>query len=500
MQPKVIILRCDGVPRYFIWDGENYVSLTERILNRQICSFQDFTVEAKEKRFKKWIEGAEIVCIANISSQLPNARAKIHTNGKKHSPTKDDLRQGVKTLLAFGQLFEEPLPGHLLLADTLCGMHLTALREAEPSFQPRSGITSYRPEIEAALRAFTGAVAPRSHWDGKRCKVKRNAILAYDAAEGMFPAHIQDHSRVKLTPKRAKGLQAPFAYTDTLALVIGANSTQIREAAPFLENAAVILLNSASGDLNPTKLSSSDIEAYDPAVLERLTAERHHVAALLRWWWGLFADEDAWARHIVQAARASFGKPDSRYIKVELDPKKLRDAIRYRVLLSFLDELESARFMTAEELAPYRQTAKDVFDPDPPEPVQLRHAEDQDVFLEVMRDLVKNPPAAIVAENERFVKRDKPLAAWRTIRNELHLVFLESSWAQAYAKAVRTRAGIDSSFFQHEHWERDIQKLLCEQGLIKAPSSGSRYRYDLLDNNTRDSTYVVAVPARLLEN
>ena len=229
-------------------------------------------------------------------------------------------------------------------------------------------------------------------------------------------------------------------------------------------------------------------------------AEGYHAASLLGWWWERFDDEDAWARQVTQTARASFGKPDSRYIRAEIDPKLLRDAIRYQVFLSFLDELETAGFMTREELTPYRQTVKDVFDPAPPEPVQLRHAEDPDVFVEIMKAMVKNPPAAIVAENERFVKKDKPLAAWRTISGERYLVFLEEAWAKVYSKAVRTKKEIDCSFLQRERWERDLQKLLCEQGLIKEASSGYRYRYNLLEDGTRDKTYVVAVPAHLLEN
>lgn len=155
--------------------------------------------------------------------------------------------------------------------------------------------------------------------------------------------------------------------------------------------------------------------------------------------------------------------------------------------------------MTAEELTPYRQGAKEVFDPDPPESLATRHAEDPDVFLEIMRALVKDPPAPIVAEGERFIQRDRPLAAWRSIRGERHLIFLEADWAKTYAKAVRSIKEVDTSFFQREHWCRDIQKILCKQGLIKAASSGYRYRYGLLNNGTRDETYVLAIPAQLLE-
>ena len=260
----------------------------------------------------------------------------------------------------------------------------------------------------------------------------------------------------------------------------------------------MILFNSDAGDLAPTKLSPADIAAYAPDVVSRLQTNSKQVAALLDWWRIPFKNEDTWAREIVQEARASFGKPDSRYIRVELDPKKLRDAIRYRVLLCFFDVLEDNELMTAEELQPYRQGAKDVFDPAPVEPAAVRHAEDPDVFLEVMRELAVDPSAKIVAEDERFIKKDKPLAAWRTIGTERHLVLLEEGWAKFYKKAILAKKTIESSFFQLERWERDLQKTLSEAGLIKKASSGYRYRYDLLENGRRDSTYVVAIPTQLL--
>ena len=57
---------------------------------------------------------------------------------------------------------------------------------------------------------------------------------------------------------------------------------------------------------------------------------------------------------------------------------------------------------------------------------------------------------------------------------------------------------MDTAFFQRDQWERELQKILAEAEAIKVPSAGYRYRYALYGAGKRDSTYVVAVPAKLL--
>ena len=219
----------------------------------------------------------------------------------------------------------------------------------------------------------------------------------------------------------------------------------------------------------------------------------------MHWWWGLFEDEHVWAEEIIRKTRSFLGKPDDRFIHFTPDPKRLRDAIYYQVLLSFLDFLENKDLLSSDELERYRQGAKDVFDPAPPKAETATLAEDPPVFLNIMRQLVKDPSYTIVSEDTRFVKGAKNLGAWRQISHEPFLVMLEETWARAYSKAVRTRKDIDTSLFQEKQWERKLQKILVGKELIKPPSSGYRYRYDLFDNSTRDSTYVVAVPVSLLE-
>lgn len=488
---RIIIIEGLLFPLLYLVEKGRCILLNEKTLGKLIPQFHNLTLQAKQRELKKWLK-TEATVVRRISANqyLPNA----------HKATAlKDLRSGALAFLSGANIFEAPIAGYTILAHILCGLHIGALQEAEPGFRSVLSINSNSSEVRALLRSVVLSVVPRRRWEKKHYEIKRESVLDYEKGKSYgLSVHIQDFSRIKVRYKKYK-IKAAFPYRDTVTLVIGANNVQVKEANPYVESSAVILLNSASGDLIPTKLPSSSVSAYDPTVLDRFQTEAPCIAALLRWWWGeALEDEDAWAREIIRKARASFGKPDSRYIRVELDPKKLRSAILYQVFLSFLSEVEQAGFMTADELEPYRQGAKEVFDPVPPEPVQLRHAEDPDVFLEIMRTLANDPPAPIVAKGERFVKKDKPLAAWRDISGACHLVFLETAWARAYAKAVRARSEIDSTFFQHEHWERDLQKILCEHELIKAPSAGCRYRYDLLENGTRDSTYVLAIPAHRL--
>lgn len=476
---------------YWTYDPKQkqWVPLDEQFFKRHIDGYGSLCEHSRKKARRKFINNCQIIKKIKIPETIPNITDKQYD---KHDP--DAL-----SVLSICNLFKEQEAGYLLCANLLCGMHVNAIRKAAPEFQPVLAINSNSsPQIIEPLTTIIRAIYRTTDWYNDSHEFTQKHILDYRSEPGDFPKHIQDFTRGKASVKQYQKFKYILPYSGSAVLVIGADSMQIREAVPHLVNAAVLLLNSAPGDLNPTKLQ---VTAYSPEIAGHIRENRKKLASLFRWWWGeALKDEDSWAQRIVQAARASFGKPDSKYKRVELDPKKLRNAILYQVLLSFLDEVEAAELMTAEELAPYRQGAKEVFDPAPPEPVQPRHAEDPDVFLEIMKTLVDNPPAPIVAEDAQFVKKDKHLAAWRTISEERCLVFLEADWANAYSKLAKARKDVDCSYFHRENWARDIQKLLCERGLIKAPSSGHRYRYDLMGNGTRDTTYVVAIPAHLLEN
>ena len=74
----------------------------------------------------------------------------------------------------------------------------------------------------------------------------------------------------------------------------------------------------------------------------------------------------------------------------------------------------------------------------------------------------------------------------------------EPVWKKWYQRQVRSRPDLDTASLSRDAWEKDMQKALADAGVIKAPSAGFRYRYDLYNDGSRDSTYVLAIPAHLL--
>ena len=494
--PEVVHIRhADRVECWVYEPKTGYVPLDETYLARVSHGFRNLNERAREKARNEYLGKCTTIKKASVPRYLANTRRSLPgKDGHKRVATFEDFRAGALALLPVCELFSNVEAGCDLLATVLAGMRCEALREAEPGFRAVVEISSTTSEIENALTALVMAAVTRKHW--KKGRIKRLAVLDYRTRPGSLPCHIQDFTRVKIRVKEHPALRVPVPYIDTVALVIGADSAQLREAAPYLENAAVLLLNCGSNDWGGRRLRASELAEYDPAMVKRMEEERYSVAALLCAWWAAGEDEVTWARQIVAEAKASFGKPDSRYISIQLDPKLLNRAIRHRVLCSFLDWLEVEGLLAAEELGRYRSAVKGVYDPETVEEKPPQYAEDPPVFLRVMRDLAASEK--IAGLEEPFRKGDKLLGAWRTISGERFLVMPETRWKKAYSKAARAVDGVDTSFFQQKDWERALQKILAEAGAIKVPSNGYRYRYDLYGTGERDSTYVVAIPAGLL--
>ena len=494
--PKGIQLRCAGnvTATWIYQEKDGYSLLDEAYLARKIPGFRSLNERARKKARDKYLDRFSIQEV-QIPSCLPNCRGKLlGEDGRKRRVTKDDLQTGARTILRLLELFKNAEAGCEVLASILAGMRCEALRKAEPDFHAVVEVSSAASELEEMLTVLVKAVVTRKRW--RNGKVKRLAVLDYRAGPGDLPHHLQDFGRVKVNVKGLPTLRFPPPYIDTAVLIIGADSTQLREAAPYLENAAVLLLNCGGNDWDGRRLRMVEIAEYDPVVVEDLRTSRQQTAVLLRAWWADEGNEAAWARRIVAEARASFGKPDRRYILTRLDPRVLSRAIRYQVLCSFLDWLEAEELLADEDLEHCRATVRSVYDPAPVEETPPQHVEDPQIFRRIMRELVGT--VKIAGENEDFRKGDKFLGAWRTISGERHLVMPEEGWKKAYQKAARAAKDVDCSFFQKDQWERELQRILAEDGMIKKPHSGARYRYDLYGTGKRDSTYVVAVPEKLL--
>ena len=242
------------------------------------------------------------------------------------------------------------------------------------------------------------------------------------------------------------------------------------------------------------------VSAWDDDLLEKIIAQAPGTAWLLGWWWGTSRDD--WAQDVIRRAHDQLGNPGGHFRTFAYESKALCRAVAYQVLLDFVALTGDRQWLPPDRVNAYRQRLQDIFDPAPlPPPTAPRRAEDAGVYLEKLSGLVENNPDLIIPPEQPFVRprRGKIAAAWRCISGEEYLVMEESVWAAWYTKAVKADHIIDDTFLQRDRWASELQKLLGQAGVIKMPTTGYRYRYDLLANGTRDTTYVVATPARLLQ-
>ena len=499
-QIYAVSVRICGERRTFVWNSKlgAYTVLDEAVLAKCIPGFRSLNERARRKAAKDFLDSIDVIDCGWIPDDLPNRRCPRDKMGRKIARlSADACRAGVLDFLSIGRLFRTPEPGFDLLADLLGGLWCRALREVESAYQPVAVIDSRAPEIEACLATLVRAVVLRHRWRRKRASIRRKAILDFRTDSLQLPPHVQDFTSLKLRVpgKGCKPLRMPYPYRDTSVLVIGASSQQLQESAPYLREAAVFLLNCAGcGDLKGHRIPTSVLSSYDPTVLERLEEGRENTSMVLEAWRRL--SHPRRAQMIIQAAKRFFGPPDSRYVAVTLDPHKLNRAIRYQLLLAFLTWTENCDLLAAEEAATYRAAIKQIYDPEPISETPVRHAEDPEVFLEVMKALVSESDIADMGAP--FRNSDNRLGAWREISGILYLVMPEEVWAKTYRRKLSAEKFMDTSFFQKKDWPRELQRQLSKGGFIKQASSGYRYRYDLYGTAKRDSTYVVAIPASLL--
>lgn len=479
---KVQILKI--VITIFIWVRveSSWIFLDEKNTAKLIPGYREMHASARQKALEKFVHECDQISLAKAPSYPPNT----------HLKTKDmDYSAGTGALLELLTFFECSRTGTQSAAYILSGLRGSALRRQAPDLRFAIATSDQSDAITEIFETVVKAVVTQKKWPGKKCRMRRQVVLDCRNTQHAIGRHLIDFSRVSVKGK--KKLQAPAPYEDTVACILGADSAFLREADEYMQNSCVFLIGCGKNEWGSARLSPDELSHYAPAALQAFRDHRNEIAAVLHKWWSGAEDENQWAAEIVADARASFGSPDSRYISVTLDPKKLREAVAYRVLLSFLDFVVERGWLTAEQADTHRAGAKAVFDPDPIEEKPVRRMEQLDVFSEIMSTFLEDASTKIVPLGERFVKADKAIGAYREIGGEKFLVMPEGIWARTYLQAAR-KAGFETSFAQQANWERELQKLLGEAGVIKQPSAGFRYRYDLFDNGTRDKTYVLALP------
>ena len=492
---KIVTITLPDEELFLIKENDRWVPLKERYLSKVIPHFTDLMEKARKKYFSKWLEKCQIIRKAKSDRSLPNAHQKLWLGAKKAPPTKELLIQGAEAFLALSRLTEDKKLCYQIMMLLICAPHVRELRNAYPEFMPVMKFRDAGSGTAEILTELVSLVVRRKKWSGKHCKIRRSKVLDFALSKGWMRKRIQDFST--LTVKCKGSPRIPFPYTNTLALIINADNRDLKDAWQYLRESAYFMLNCSAKTTPDGKLPSEMyFDNYNDKALEELHLHGEHIAAILRWWAVQWDGYPKWAANLVMKARTAFRSNDPTFVRLNVDPKRMTDAIMYETLRSFFMQIAISGYLRNEQITELLADIRKAFDPAPVQPTELRKAEDPAVFLELMRKIVSS--ASIVEEGTPFVKHKPALGAWRTISGKRYLVILEETWEKVYRKAVKEDPLLDGSYFCNDHWSRDLQGLLKAAEIIKAASSGNRYRYNIYSKPGDAKEYVVAIPAELM--
>lgn len=484
-----------GQPIFLIEEDGRYIPLPGDFWRRKIPNYRYLTENGQQKQQKKLLKTADVKTVCAEADQPPAWR-KIHNDDGKHPPTATDCRQGVEALMSLLDVFPTPEAGAMLLATLLMGLRAADLKQCEPSLRP---CVAFRgpPQLEPTMRRLFKHILPRKQWDDKRFSIRRERVVDLNDAVSLV-----DISRVKIRVEKLKSVWLPLPPENAAVLVLRGRDTTWGKFSDDLSQTGIVFVNSglSANGWGAASVPTYTVSAWDDDLLEKIIAKAPQAAWLLGWWWGTSGND--WAQDIVLRAHDQLGQPGGRFRTFSYEPKALCRAVAYQVLLDFMVLTGDRQWLPPDKTDTYRQRLQDIFDPTPPPPPTApRRAEDAGVYLEILRKFATERAELIAPLEQPYVRpqRGKIAAAWRCISGEEYLVMEESVWAAWYAKAVKADHIIDDAFLQRDRWASELQKLLGQAGVIKMPTTGYRYRYDLLANGTRDTTYVVATPARLLQ-
>lgn len=488
------VLTDSGQPVFLTEENGRYAPIPDDFWRRKIPNYRYFTENGRQKHQKKLLKNADIKTVRAETDQPPAWR-KIHDDDGKRPPTTTDCQQGVAALMSLLDVFPSTEAGAMLLATSLMGLRAADLKQCEPALRP---CVAFRgpPQLEQVMKRLFKSILPRKRWKGKCFSFRRKRKVDLNDALSLV-----DISRVKIRVDKLKSIWLPLPPKDTALLVLHGRDTTWGKFSDDLSRTGVVFVNStlSANGWGAASVPTYSLTAWDDDLLEKVIAKSPQAAWLLGWWWGTSRDD--WAQDVIRRAHVQLGNPGGRFRTFAYEPKALCRAVAYQALLDFVALTGDRQWLPPDVADGYRQRLRDIFDPvSLPPPTAPRRAEDADVFLEKLKLLIDHPDQ-IVPLGKPYARpqRGKVAAAWRQIGGEEYLVMEEKVWMTWYAKAVKADNTIDAAFLQKPRWELELQKVLGTAGVIKAPAAGYRYRYDLLANGTRDSTYVVAIPARLLQ-
>lgn len=482
-----------GQPLFLAEEDGRYVPLPENFWAGRIHNFRYLTLEGREKRRRRLLKEMDVKNI-RIRTDQPPAWWKIHDDDSKHPPTAADCSQGVASLMSLLDVFPTPEAGAMLLATSLMGLRAADLKQCEPSLRP---CVAFRgpPQLERVMKCLFKSILPRKRWKGKNFSIWRKRVV--DLNE---PLSLVDISRARVRIAKLKSTWLSLPPENAVLLVLHGRDTTWGKFSDDLSQTGIVFVNSglSANGWGAASVPTYSLTAWDDQLFEKIIAKAPQAARLLGWWWGISGND--WAQDVVRRSHDQLGRPGGRFRTFSYEPKALCRAVAYQVLLDFVALVSDRQWLPLDKADAYWQRLQDIFDPAPlPPPTAPRRAEDADVFLEKLKLLIDHSDQIVpLGKPYAHPRRGKVAAAWRQIGGEEYLVMEEKVWMTWYAKAVKADSTIDATFLQNDRWAAELQKLLGQARVIKIPASGYRYRYDLLANGTRDTTYVVATPARLL--
>ena len=482
-----------GQPLFLAEEDGRYVPLPENFWAGRIHNFRYLTLEGREKRRRRLLKEMDVKNI-RIRTDQPPAWWKIHDDDSKHPPTAADCSQGVASLMSLLDVFPTPEAGAMLLATSLMGLRAADLKQCEPSLRP---CVAFRgpPQLERVMKCLFKSILPRKRWKGKNFSIWRKRVV--DLNE---PLSLADISRPRVRIAKLKSTWLSLPPENAVLLVLHGRDTTWGKFSADLSQTGIVFVNSglSANGWGAASVPTYSLTAWDDQLFEKIIAKAPQAARLLGWWWGISGND--WAQDVVRRSHDQLGRPGGRFRTFSYEPKALCRAVAYQVLLDFVALVSDRQWLPSDKADAYWQRLQDIFDPAPlPPPTAPRRAEDADVFLEKLKLLIDHSDQIVpLGKPYAHPRRGKVAAAWRQIGGEEYLVMEEKVWMTWYAKAVKADSTIDATFLQNDRWAAELQKLLGQARVIKIPASGYRYRYDLLANGTRDTTYVVATPARLL--
>ena len=309
----------------------------------------------------------------------------------------------------------------------------------------------------------------------------------------MIGRHLWDKGFVRLNGK-GKSATAHLPFRDTVVLLANAESAQVKESLPLLQDCFTLYLECAPGkDIPQEVIPAPSPGEHAQQALDLLRDDRYECSALLEKWRKSCQEDPYWTERIAATVRS-----DARNSGSQLAPWGADDDLRARlrsvVMTDFITWVKDEGFLTEAEIADWHSSVT------PPAPETTADTDtlpstSAQAVIEVIRRYVAEHKDEIVPEGTPASAEAAKAGAWRTIggkTQETFLMLTESDFASLYRRLAKAVGLMPVLPVNASDWLAQVLQNLREEGVIKCDGTSYRFRYRLLDL-WKDKDYVVAL-------